>query len=468
MLTHLALAELFGFVEGELLRTRCPPSPADLEALPFEFWGGWVGYFGCDAASGAPHGAIPNHRHLTRIRPRSRRYELRAECGPARMQRRHASAAPDAALFFADRLLAADHATGDAYALALVRAADTPSCAEFASAAAWLDTMQSQVAALSAAATPRAPAVAPAPAAVWEGEAAAAPPGSFALRRGREAYVADVAAALEAIRAGETYEVCLTTALERAQGGATPRALYSALRACNPAPYAAWLRCGGGVAGDADSLAVCCSSPERFLRLDRAGVLEAKPIKGTAPRVVPHGCAADVASADALRASVKDCAENLMIVDLLRNDLGRVCALGSVHVPALCAIESFATVHQLVSTVRGRLAAGVSCVGAVRAAFPGGSMTGAPKVRTMGIIDGLEPGPRGVYSGALGFLSVSGTADLNIVIRTAVVHGGRVTIGAGGAIVALSDSAAEYDEMRLKARAVLSAVASADAAACRC
>lgn len=408
--------------------------PDEAAELPFDFLGGWVGYLG---------------------------YELRAECLPLTAARRHASATPDAAMFFVTRFLALDHATGDAYVVASCGADDG------ADTQAWVSSTAERVghvnsAAVSPAAETCSSPPGPAPP-VWDGDTGGAPAGAFVLRVGREGYKADVRKCMEHIAAGDTYEVCLTTALARPQGGIQPFELYSRLRHGNPAPYAAFMRVAGD--GNRDALAVCCSSPERFLRVDKHRRVEAKPIKGTAARVAPHGCAEDVAAAEALRCSVKDRAENLMIVDLLRNDLGRVCCPGTVHVPGLCAIESFASVHQLVSTVRGALADGVTTVAAVRACFPGGSMTGAPKLRTCNIIDSIEPGPRGVYSGALGFLSIgNGAADLNIVIRTAVLHGGTITVGAGGAVVALSDAEAEYTEMRLKARAVLAAVHAASGA----
>jgi len=357
-------------------------------------------------------------------------------------------------------VVAVDHESGDAYCLALVAASATADEAE-----AWLAETAGKVEAVARAPPPAVAhltAVPPAP--VDEACGASAPPGCFALRRSREEYSADVGACLEAIRSGETYEVCLTTQLSRAAGHLQPRTLYSLLREGNPAPYAAWL-CSGGDTAAAGLLHLCCSSPERLLRLDRRGVLEAKPIKGTAPRVAPLGCPADLASAAELASSVKERAENLMIVDLLRHDLTHVSIPGSVHVPALCAIESYAAVHQLVSTIRSTLRPGLGAVAALRACFPAGSMTGAPKIRTCAIIDQLEPGPRGVYSGSLGFLSAGGSADLNVVIRTAVLHNGSVSIGAGGAVTALSDPAAEYEEMRLKARALLQAIGRADAAA---
>jgi para-aminobenzoate synthetase len=268
--------------------------------------------------------------------------------------------------------------------------------------------------------------------------------------------VADIASCLDLLRAGESYELCLTNQIAT-ELAADPLALYMELRRVNPAPFASYLRFG--------DLAVLSSSPERFLRVDREGGVEAKPIKGTAPRgATPDE---DTRLAAHLRDDEKNRAENLMIVDLLRNDLGSVCAVGSVEVPSLMAVETYETLHQLVSTVRGRLRPGAGAVECARACFPPGSMTGAPKRRTLELLDRLEGRARGVYSGAIGYFGLGGGCDLSVAIRTIVLDragaepGGpaAATIGAGGAIVLQSDPEAEYEEMLLKATAPLRAIA---------
>ena len=247
-------------------------------------------------------------------------------------------------------------------------------------------------------------------------------------------YIERIETSQELLHAGESYEVCLTDTYSTEITGE----IYAPLREHNPAPYAAHLIF--------DGVEVASASPERFLTV-RGRDVEAKPIKGTV--------AAD--QDPALLKNEKTRAENLMIVDLVRNDLSRVCEPGTVRVPGLMQIESFSTVHQLVSVITGRLKHGSTAVDAVRATFPPGSMTGAPKLRTCQIIDKLETGPRGVYSGALGYFGYDGQADLSVVIRTAVRSGSTVAVGAGGAIVLASDPESELAERNLKAQSVLGA-----------
>ncbi|MCA9540062.1 MAG: aminodeoxychorismate synthase component I [Myxococcales bacterium] len=380
---------IYDFLGRELARRRVQ---AD---LPFDFDGGFVGYFG---------------------------YGLKADAGAAN---RHSDGTPAAAFLLADRLLAFDHQEAQIYLLCL----HAPG--EIASAETWFDAIEGRLAALAPL-----PPLQPtgAPVLLW-------------LDRDRAAYLDDIARCLAFIHEGESYELCLTNQL-RATPVEDPLALHRILRRINKAPYAAFLRFG--------DLAIVCSSPERFLRIDRDGQVESKPIKGTRPR--GRDAAEDEALRRDLAQSEKDRAENLMIVDLLRNDLGRACAVGSVHVPAMMQVETYETVHQLVSTVRGTLRPGVDAIECVRAAFPGGSMTGAPKLRTMNLLDGLETRARGIYSGAIGYLGLGGAADLNIVIRTLVCTPTSTTIGIGGAIVTLSDAEAEFEETLVKARALVEAL----------
>ncbi|MEZ5193111.1 MAG: anthranilate synthase component I family protein [Nocardioides sp.] len=225
-----------------------------------------------------------------------------------------------------------------------------------------------------------------------------------------------------------------------------PVAAYLALRALNPAPYAGYLQ--HDLPGARAWL--LSSSPERYALVDEERLLETKPIKGTTPRGA--SAEADAASRAHLATDPKFRAENLMIVDLLRNDAAMVCRPGTVTVPHLMEVESYRTVHQLVSTIRGELAVGISTVAALRALFPAGSMTGAPKLRTMQIIDEVEATPRGVYSGAFGWIAADGRADLGVVIRSVVTDGsGEWWLGTGGGITVRSDLAEEYAEARLKA-----------------
>ena len=396
-------ASIFDLLDRELTRHAIEPPPAD---LPPGLMGGFVGYLG---------------------------YELKADCGSPNV---HRSDMPDAVMMLANRLVAVDHVRGRTHLVVLCHGDE-------AEAEIWLEEAEGIVRETLAA--PPDPAL---PLAVTSG-----PTGShvsFHCGRGREQYLADIARSQAELAAGESYEVCLTDQIST-DASPDPFDLYRLLRRRNPAPFAAYLKLG--------ETAVLSSSPERFLSVDRERRVEARPIKGTTQR------SADPGRDEALRAELtedeKTYAEHLMIVDLLRNDLGRVCDVGSVEVPELMVVEDYATVHQLISTVSGSLDPDRTSAECARACFPGGSMTGAPKERTMEIIDDLEDEARGVYSGAIGWFGVDGAMDLSIVIRTIVMRPGRTTIGAGGAIVMQSDPEDEFDEILLKARAPMATIAEA-------
>lgn len=365
--------------------------------LPFDFNCGFVGYFG---------------------------YELKAECG---FRVVHPSSLPDAIFFLSDRLIAFDHQEKTTYLVYL------STKGQAAQAQAWFELIEQQLSVL--------PPLPPIETSISSN------PVNFRLSRSYQTYKDNIHKCLQEIYEGETYQVCLTNQLHT-DTIPHPLTFYRILRRVNPVPYSAFLRFG--------DIIIACSSPERFLRIDCQGWVETKPIKGTLQRgQTPEE---DLLLRERLRNSEKDRAENLMIVDLLRNDLGRVCEVGSIHVPKLMDVETYATVHQLVTTIRGKLCSNMAATDCIRMAFPGGSMTGAPKVRTVEIIDKLEQEARGVYSGAIGFLSLNGAADLNIVIRTAVLTPEKTSIGIGGGIVALSDVEMEFQETLLKANALIQAM----------
>jgi para-aminobenzoate synthetase component I len=267
-------------------------------------------------------------------------------------------------------------------------------------------------------------------------------------------YLDAVARVREYILAGDIFQANLSQRFQ-SHWAESPFHLYQKLRRRNPAPFAAYLGFG--------ELAVLSASPERFLRLDEdRRHIETRPIKGTRPRGL--GPMHDAALGRALAESEKDRAENVMIVDLLRNDLSRVCRPGTVRVPELFALEHHPTVYHLVSTVIGEIEPGSGAVELIRAAFPGGSITGAPKVRAMEIIAELEPTQRGVYCGSIGYVSATGAMDTSIVIRTYLALGAQVYFQAGGGIVADSDPELEYGETLDKARGLIETLAQSQVA----
>jgi anthranilate synthase component 1/para-aminobenzoate synthetase len=386
------------------------------EDYPCDFTLGWLGYLG---------------------------YELKRETGGQDV----ASGTPDAGLIFAGRAVVLDHTDNTVWLLAL----DAPD------AAGWLARARDAVADAASGSTEAggstavalpegtipAPANNPAPVfAGWDTEAS---------------YKRKIAESQHQIAEGNSYEICLTTTLEAEVPALDAWAAYLALRRRNPAPFASYLRFGG--------LALASTSPERFLRIASDGGMRAEPIKGTRRRAADPDT--DAALRQDLATSLKDRAENIMIVDLLRNDLSHFAEPGSVTVSRLCEIESYATVHQLVSTIDAVLLPGSPRAEAVAACFPAGSMTGAPKISTMAILDRLEEGPRGVYSGAIGYFSLNGATDLAVAIRTLVVQDRgpgqkvKLSLGVGGAITADSVPQEEYDEIRTKAYGVLSTLGSA-------
>ena len=364
------------------------------------FCGGWVGWLG---------------------------YELRAQTMEMQLPPTlDVTARPDAAMLYVDRFLAVDNATGTA----TLHAIGDEWGGELAE---WRDATLRRLA-TAAAIEPSEP---PKTSATWATTDAE--------------YLAAIVECQRLIHEGEAYQLCLTTEATVA-ARPDPASTYLRLRAASPSHHGSYFR--------VDGIALLSASPEQFLLVTPQGVVESRPIKGTRPRGAD--AASDAALAAELLASGKERAENLMIVDLMRNDIARVSEVGSVSVPSLLEVESYPQVHQLVSTVRGRLASGFDGVDAVAACFPAGSMTGAPKRRAVELLERLEHRARGIYSGAFGYFGVDGRIDLAVVIRSIVLDERGATVGAGGGITALSVPGEELAEVRLKAAALLATLGAAE------
>ena len=336
----------------------------------------------------------------------------------------------DACLVFLDRAVEFDHAAETIWALSFE--SDEAWAAEVARAVEMAQVHEIAVTAYTSDGT----------------TALASVPALKGIRRrfGRQTYEALIARCLDEIRAGNAYQLCLTNRIDvEFETPPNPFELYELLRAESPTHH------GGLIVSNGVSL--LSSSPEVFLRVTPDGHVTTKPIKGTRPRGVDEFD--DASLVEELRTNDKERAENLMIVDLMRNDVGRIARVGTVTVEKLLDVETYASVHQLVSTVGGDLAECMSVMDALEACFPAGSMTGAPKLSAMRILNGLEAGPRGIYSGAFGYLSLDGACDLAMVIRSIVLHGSHAYIGTGGGITSGSVASEEWEETLVKARPLL-------------
>ena len=393
--------------------------------LPFSFQGGFVGYFGYETKN-------------------SKTYASDSDLSDSASSASSIlDAVPDAAWIFADRFTVFDHLKKTIYLLVLepewVHEGDISLEAAVKLNTEWFHKITSRLL-LNSSSSP----------------ALLKPPEhgkqklSFTMRHSRADYLDKIQNALRSIQEGESYEVCLTNSIET-EADIDPFLLYRTLRKKNPSPFGAFLHFSG--------FSILSSSPERFLKIDSNRTMEAKPIKGTCRR--GRDQKEDLQLKNGLQTDEKARSENLMIVDLLRNDLGKVAELNSVNAVKLMEVETYSTVHQLVSTIQGQLREDFDLIDAIQATFPGGSMTGAPKIRTIEILEQLEEQPRGPYSGVLGYLGLNGTLDLSILIRTIVNQPPIFSIGSGGAIIALSEPESEYEEMLLKAKASLEALSEA-------
>ena len=367
------------------------------EGLPFGFLGGFIGFLG---------------------------YELKSELN---CHTTHESIIPDAAFLFITRYLVFDHLENQIYLVALQKEGEENDVLQ------WQNEILHTLEHLQE---------------IPSFDVSYANKNlNFSISQDFSKYNESINSCLNEIRNGESYELCLTNQVS-IDLDLDPMHLYLTLRKVNPAPYAGFLRF--------DDFSILSSSPEQFLKLFNNRAITTKPIKGTILK--SNDYVQDLINIMHLQNNQKDRAENLMIVDLLRNDLGRVCEVGSVCVPKLMDVESYETLHQLVSTVKGKVKQNFNIIDVIKATFPGGSITGAPKVRTMEIIDELESVPREAYTGSLGYLSLNGESELNILIRTAIINNNRITVGAGGAITSLSDPTGEYNEVLLKAYPLIKAI----------